>query len=126
MAKDMWKKKPAEARREERRGSARGPAGPQGPAGPAGPSGPQGPEGPRGKTGKTGPKGSDAELPSLELVNEQIDKIGHELRIQLQRMAQIQHQLDEVRANVKRLMERQPAAEIGSLASQPQPKAREH
>ena len=59
-------------------------------------------------------------------MNEQIDKIGHELRIQLQRMAQIQQQLDEVRANVKRLMESRPPAEISLPASRPQPKAREH
>lgn len=125
----MSRKPSAQPRAERRHAERRGPRGLRGPAGragPAGPVGPQGRDGPRGKTGKTGPKGAVAEPPSLELVNEQIDAIGHELSIQLQRMAQIQYQLDELRANVNRLMQPRQSGESGSPIPSAQPKAREH
>jgi len=89
----MWKKKPDERRFEGRRG-------PRGPAGPAGPSGARGPEGPRGKTGA---QGKSAPLDTLEALTAHVEQIGHDLGIQLQRIAQLQQQLDEARAAIKRM-----------------------
>ena len=96
----MWKKKPGERRLEERR---RGPRGLRGPAGPTGAAGPAGPKGPRGKTGKTGAQGEPAPLDTVEGLSAHIDRLDGELKIQLQRIAQIQRELDEARAAIKRL-----------------------
>jgi hypothetical protein len=93
----VWKKKPGEKRFDEPR---RGPCGPRGPAGPAGRAGARGAPGSRGKTG---PRGQPALIDSLEAVDQHIEKIDQELRTQLQRIAQIQQELDEVRGVVQRV-----------------------
>ena len=112
--REMWKKKPGESRWDERR---------RGPRGPRGFPGPTGPQGPRGKTGG---KGRAANIESLEALDAHTQKIEKELRTQLQRMAQIQQELDEVRGVVQRLMDRANRAEISPPATPTQPKAREH
>jgi hypothetical protein len=83
---------------------ARRPLGPRGPRGPAGPTGPQGPVGERGRRGPAGPATLSAgTAPALAFVavEEQIDAIKRELDLQLRRMAQIQEQLDRLRAIVR-------------------------
>jgi hypothetical protein len=40
----------------------------------------------------------------LAVVHDQIDQIHRDLEVQMKRMAQLQAQLDEVRATVKRLL----------------------
>jgi hypothetical protein len=59
-------------------------------------------------------------------VDEHIANIDQELRTQLQRMAQIQQQLDEVRGVVQRMIDRANRAEIPSADPPQQPKPREH
>ena len=80
----------------------RGPAGPRGAAGPAGPRGQEGQTGERGATGKTAPIDRAA---LLNEVNGHVDGIYKELDVQMKRMAQIQQQVDELRAKVKQLSE---------------------
>ena len=128
MAKKMWKKQPGEPRSTERgHAERRGPRGARGAVGPTGPTGPPGPRGSDGLRGKTGSKGSAASIDSLEAVNAHIGKIDHELRIQLQRMAQIQQQLDEVRGVVQRLTDRGSRDEIPAVGTPPaQPKTPDH
>ena len=104
----MWKKKSGERRLEERR---RGPRGFRGPAGPAGPQGPR---------GKTGPKGGVTKLNTLEALDAHVQKIEHELSIQLQRIAQLQRELDEVRSAMKRL------GAVPTSQSESRPKERQH
>jgi len=105
----------------------RSPRGQRGIPGPPGPAGKQGTIGAKGKTGtvgakgKTGAKGAKGatgargtvggERPAttihrevLLVIHDQIHDIYQELDIQLRRMAQLQAQLDEVRATVARLM----------------------
>ena len=105
----------------------------QGPRGIPGPPGPAGPTGPRGQTGLTGPRGARGRrgqaghtgrtgergprgitggakaLPASALkqfneVERTIEDIYHELEVQMHRMAQIQQQLDELRAKIKQLI----------------------
>jgi hypothetical protein len=100
--------------------------GPPGPPGPRGATGARGKTGLRGRTGRRGPrgvsgpkgtkgaigaKGATGQEPPrrkklLDLVQTQIDRIDHELDVQLQRMAQIQREVDELRSNFKKLAER--------------------
>lgn len=91
------------------RKKARRPAvGPRGPRGPVGPMGLQGPVGERGRRGEAGlPALSTGVAPALAFVavEEQIDAIKRELDVQLRRMAQIQQQLDQLRAIVRQLAE---------------------
>jgi Collagen triple helix repeat (20 copies) len=99
-----------------------GPPGPPGPRGPVGKTGARGLIGKRGlrgakgrvgikgavgKAGARGPQGSEPAWRKriLEELYEQVDRIDHELDIQLKRMAQIQQQMDELRAKIKRLAE---------------------
>ena len=96
----MWKSKPGEKRLEDRR---------RGPRGPRGPAGPTGPEGPRGKTGQ---KGQAAKLDSLQALDAHVAKIDQELKIQRQRIAQLQMELDEARAAIKRLAALQQRREV--------------
>lgn len=97
--------------------------GPAGPAGPTGAIGVQGNVGQRGLIGKTGARGAKGtvgakgamgkqgtkgqELPRRRklfgLVQIQIDRIDRELQIQMTRMAQIQAEIDQLRANLRRL-----------------------
>jgi hypothetical protein len=91
--------------------------GPPGPAGATGAIGAQGKVGQRGPIGKTGAagvkgtagaKGATGEEPPTRMklfgvVQLQIDRIDRELHIQMTRMAQIQAEIDQLRANLKRL-----------------------
>ena len=109
-----------------------GPPGPPGPAGPRGPAGPTGHRGTKGLrglsgqrgerglpglTGRPGPTGergrrgatASAKLPTSALqqfneVERTIEDIYQELEVQMHRMAQIQQQLDELRAKMKQLV----------------------
>jgi len=101
----------------------RGPQGIPGPPGPPGPAGLKGAIGPRGKVGRRGPvgrtgqrggkglagaKGATGKEPPqrrklLDVVQVQIDRIDHELQLQMTRMAQIQADVDQLRANLKKL-----------------------
>src|SRR5437868_6100950 len=98
---------------------ARGQRGIPGPPGPSGPAGRQGAIGKTGATGKSGvrgnagPRGATGKTITahfaggkqaiLEL-DEHLGAIYQELDIQLKRMAQIQVQVDELRAKVKALV----------------------
>jgi hypothetical protein len=53
----------------------------------------------KGATGKEPPQRKKL----LRVVQVQIDRIDHELQIQMTRMAQIQADVDQLRANLKRL-----------------------
>jgi hypothetical protein len=58
--------------------------------------------------GKPGTKGATGQEPPrrrklLDVVQVQISRIDHELQIQMTRMAQIQAEVDHLRANLKRL-----------------------
>jgi hypothetical protein len=58
--------------------------------------------------GKHGTKGATGQEPPKRrklfgVVQVQIDRIDHELRIQMTRMGQIQAEIDHLRANFKRL-----------------------
>jgi len=91
--------------------------GPPGPAGPTGAIGPQGKVGQRGPIGKSGARGAKGTVGAkgvtgqepprrrklLDVVQVQISRIDHELHIQMTRMAQIQADVDQLRANLKRL-----------------------
>lgn len=96
----------SKSKRQGQRGE-RGIPGPTGPAGPRGPGGPRGKTGASGLMGATGPAGpvtpSD-HLNKLVAVNDQIEHIHHELSVQMTRMSQLQAEVDEVRATLKRLM----------------------
>jgi hypothetical protein len=81
----------------------------RGPRGAVGPRGRQGVKGEPGATGREGPptnysaasgKGNDV----LEIVERQIDDIHQELDVQMKRIAQLQAQMDELRATVRRVM----------------------
>lgn len=81
----------------------------RGPRGPAGATGLQGPVGKRGRPGAAGAAPLSAGIaPALAFiaVDEQIDAMKRELDVQLRRMAQIQQQLDQLRAIVRQLAER--------------------
>jgi len=102
---------------------AHGPQGIPGPPGPAGPPGPKGATGARGKVGQrgrigmrglrggkgtAGAKGATGKEPPqrkklIKVVQVQIDRIDRELQIQMTRMAQIQADVDQLRANLKKL-----------------------
>lgn len=79
--------------------------GPQGPPGPPGPRGPRGKPGQRGEQGVRGQGASANRGTLLTEVNGHIEDIYRELNVQLQRMSQIQRQVDELREKVKRLSE---------------------
>ena len=90
-----------------------GPRGPQGPTGARGPRGKQGKTGPpgwpgrRGKTGaagKMGTRGLTGPLyrnAAIEALEERFTDVYHQLDIQLQRIAQIQLQLDRISAKLE-------------------------
>ena len=90
-----------------------GPPGPRGRDGPMGARGKTGARGPRGTTGargtigKTGPAGAMAQNDRMEIlgvVEGQIEDIYRELDLQMKRTAQLQAQVDEVRARIRQLM----------------------
>jgi len=92
-----------------------GPAGPRGATGGQGDRGAAGARGVKGTTGARGAKGATGEQGAkgtsepherrklLRNVNNQIEDINKQLEIQLRRMAQIQQQVDELRATIRRL-----------------------
>jgi Collagen triple helix repeat (20 copies) len=87
---------------------ARGKSGHAGPIGKTGVRGAKGTAGAKGATGKHGATGATGQEPPrrrklLDVVQVQISRIDHELRIQMTRMAQIQAEVDQLRANLKRL-----------------------
>ena len=70
-----------------------------------GPIGPRGEQGARGATGQTGPKGPKVNRADvLAMVDDQFLDIRKEMALQLARMAQIQVQLDQIYAMLKKLM----------------------
>jgi hypothetical protein len=77
-----------------------------------GPRGGQRLTGPRGATGKKGPPGHDGRSITghevLEIVEQQIDHIHHELDVQMKRMAQLQAEVDELRATIRRALPASP------------------
>jgi hypothetical protein len=91
----------------------RGIPGPPGPIGKQGIVGARGKTGARGKGGTRGPVGvtgaaldpdTNNHANALAVVHDQIEQIHRELEVQLKRMSQLQLQVDEVRATMKRLM----------------------
>ena len=90
-----------------------GPRGPKGPRGARGPRGKQGKTGPpgwpgrRGKTGAAGKKGTRGltgplyRNAAIEALEERFADVYHQLDIQLQRIAQIQLQLDRISAKLE-------------------------
>ena len=99
----------------------RGVPGPPGPAGPAGRHGATGQRGATGQTGATGARGDRGPTGAIGLsegaitgrsrvkliaeVDHHITRIYHELDVQMKRTAQIQVELDDLRAKVRRLMD---------------------
>jgi hypothetical protein len=86
-----------------------GPPGRPGPRGPAGRPGPPGPPGPRGARGATGSGGAKAaRRPAshpealIDKLDEQMGEIHKALETQLIRIAQMQQQIDELRARNNR------------------------
>jgi hypothetical protein len=85
-----------------------GPPGKQGPMGATGKTGIAGPLGARGATGKIGPAGKLSEADRHELLNlvhGQINEVSHELGAQMKRMQALKDELDELRANVARVVD---------------------
>lgn len=86
-----------------------GPPGPRGLPGKVGLTGKTGVHGPRGATGtigKTGPIGKLSATDRREiigLVQAQIGEVSRELAAQAKRLVFLQHELDELRANIGRL-----------------------
>jgi hypothetical protein len=84
-----------------------GPPGPSGPKGTVGAVGHTGAKGARGLRGAQGPRGKEntgtkrRQSKNVTAVMRHIDRIDHELDIQLTRMGQIQQQLDELRGKVR-------------------------
>jgi hypothetical protein len=83
----------------------RGLAGPRGHPGRRGARGAIGPEGPAGRSERPAQAGD-----LLEIVERQIDDIHRELDVQLNRIAQIQEQVDDLRATVRRLLPSPPTS----------------
>ena len=86
-----------------------GPPGEQGSTGATGKTGSAGPLGARGATGKTGPAGKLSRADRhelLSLVHGQINEVSHELGAQMKRMQSLKDELDELRANVARVVDR--------------------
>ena len=76
--------------------------------GKVGQRGPIGTKGLRGGKGFPGGKGATGKEPAhhkkfLKVVQVHIDRIDSELRIQMTRMAQIQAEIDQLRANLKKM-----------------------
>ena len=77
--------------------------------GPPGPAGPRGARGERGEKGERGPRSHPASaapasvLTQLSEMEHTIEDIYKELDIQMTRMAQMQVQVDELRAKIKAL-----------------------
>ena len=74
--------------------TTRGERGDRGPKGARGPAGPAGHQGEKGERGPAGPKATRLQI--LRAVQVEFDSIRMELRVQLERMAQIQRQVDSI------------------------------
>jgi hypothetical protein len=86
-----------------------GPRGKQGPIGATGKTGIGGRSGAPGPTGKTGPAGMFSSADRLEIssvVQGQIGEVSRELTAQMKRLKSLKGELDELRANVKKLTDR--------------------
>lgn len=59
----------------------------------------------RNAVGATGPISPDTHLNTIAAIHDNIDHIHHELDVQLKRMAQLQVEVDEARATLKRLID---------------------
>ena len=84
-----------------------GSAGEQGPIGKSGPAGATGRSGARGATGATGsPRRSDGKNRRrlLVTVERHIENIYGELTVQMQRLAKLQRQVDELRAKLRQVL----------------------
>ena len=83
----------------------RGASGSKGTTGSKGATGSIGPTGLTGKRGAAGAEGPPGNIPppqtALTGLHEQIGNIYNELAIQIKRMAQVQAELDDVRAKLK-------------------------
>jgi hypothetical protein len=92
------------SKRNRGRRGPQGPIGVKGPRGKRGKSGPRGLPGRRGKTGREGKKGTRGltgplyRNRAIEALEERFTDVYHQLDIQLQRIAQIQLQLDRISA----------------------------
>lgn len=98
------------AKKTQGRRGKRGAAGPRGPAGKVGKGGRAGATGRIGARGPTGAKGSASRTPGgkgrtrlLVSVERHIENIYGELTVQMQRLAKLQAQVDELRAKIKRV-----------------------
>jgi Collagen triple helix repeat (20 copies) len=86
-----------------------GPPGKQGAMGATGKTGIAGPLGARGATGKTGPAGKLSRADRhelLSLVHGQMNEVSHELGAQMKGIQSLKDELDELRANVARVVDR--------------------
>lgn len=87
-----------------KRVGTRGPMGPPGPPGERGPTGPSGRRGAKGARGPNAVLAPDADARDLiKALDSQVDGIYKELTLQMNRMARIQSQLEDVRAAIRRL-----------------------
>ncbi len=100
----------SKSKQQDRRGERGipGPPGPRGKQGATGKTGIVGKLGARGATGKTGQTGTF--LPAdrfeiLSVVQGQIGEVSRELTAQMKRLKSLTGELDELRANVKTLMD---------------------
>src|SRR5438105_3149439 len=94
---------PDKTRTQGRRGP-RGPAGRRGPRGPQGRKGTNGALGPKEQPGATGPLHSGERMELLTVVESQLQDVFRELDMQMKRMAQIQMQIDELRARLRQVI----------------------
>jgi Collagen triple helix repeat (20 copies) len=78
----------------------RGTRGVRGSRGPRGAQGLRGPQGATGATGPTGPAGASTPLVMLSTIVQHIEAIQRDLEVQFQRTAQIQADLDLLRAQL--------------------------
>lgn len=98
-------------RRTKGRIGPRGVRGPTGKTGKSGRTGAVGPTGPAGPPGPTGPKMRRSEV--IAMVEDQFVVIRRQLDTQLARTAQIQQQLDQIQAVVKRLAQEEAQSHQG-------------
>jgi len=85
-----------------------GPPGPRGKQGATGKTGIVGKLGARGATGKTGQAGTFSPADRVEILNVvrgQIGEVSRELTAQMKRLKSLTGELDELRVNVKTLMD---------------------
>jgi hypothetical protein len=103
--------------------TAPGKRGAQGERGPRGVTGQRGPAGPQGEPGQRGPAGPAATRSQiLAAVQNEFDVVRKELRVQVERMAQIQRQLDSIERLLTQLVSKGHSAapaEISTVTRKP-------